>query len=176
MTNYRRNFIHGGSYFFTVNLADRRLRLLTEHIDSLRAAFRYTWARHSFTVEAMVVLPDHLHAIWTMPERDANFSLRWRLIKAAFSRALPISEPISTSRSSKGERGIWQRRYWEHTLRNENDFARHVDYIHFNPVKHGHVTRVADWPHSSFHRYVERGLLAADWGGDMKDIQGSFGE
>src|SRR5712692_1506395 len=82
MTNYRRNFIHGGSYFFTVNLADRRLRLLTEHIDSLRAAFRYTRARHSFTVEAMVVLPDHLHAIWTMPERDANFSLRWRLIKA----------------------------------------------------------------------------------------------
>ena len=104
MTNYRRNFIHGGSYFFTVNLADRRLRLLTEHIDSLRAAFCYTRARHLFTVEAMVVLPDHLHAIWTMPERDANFSLRWRLIKAAFSRALPhrranLDQPLQQRRT-----------------------------------------------------------------------------
>src|SRR6202043_3338866 len=101
MTNYRRNFVPGGSYFFTVNLADRRLCLLTEHIGLLRAAFQYTRARHPFTVEATVVLPDHLHAVWTMPERDANFALRWRLIKAAFSRALPISDPISTSRSSK---------------------------------------------------------------------------
>jgi putative transposase len=124
MTNYRRNFVPGGSYFFTVNLADRRLRLLTEHIDALRAAFRYTRARHPFTVEATVVLPDHLHAIWTMPEGDADFALRWRLIKSAFSRALPVRHQVSTSRSSKGERGIWQRRYWEHTLRDENDFAR----------------------------------------------------
>jgi putative transposase len=162
--------------FFTVNLADRRLRLLTEHIELLRAAFRYTKARHPFIVEATVVLPDHLHAIWTMPERDSNFSLRWRLIKAAFSRALPVSERISPSRSSKGERGIWQRRYWEHTLCSENDFARHVDYIHFNPVKHNHVRRVIDWPHSSFHRMVRLGIYPEDWAGDNREDSGSFGE
>ena len=111
MTNYRRNFVPGGSYFFTVNLADRQLGLLTEHIDSLRAAFRYAMSRHPFTIEAIVVLPDHLHPIWTMPERDSNFSLRWRLIKAAFSRSLLGDEQVSASRSSKSERGIWQRRY-----------------------------------------------------------------
>src|SRR5437660_4844146 len=131
MTNYRRNFIHGGSYFFTVNLADRRLRLLVEHIDALRAAFRYARARHPFTIEAVVVLPDHLHAIWTLPEGDADFALRWRLAKTVFSRALPRGEVLSKSRAGKGERSIWQRRYWEHTLRDDADFSRHVDYIHF---------------------------------------------
>ena len=156
MTNYRRNFVAGGSYFFTVNLAERNGRLLTEHVNLLRAAFRYTRARHSFAIEAIVVPPDHLHTIWTLPEDDANFATRWRLIKATFSRALPTSEPISPSRLQKGERGIWQRRYWEHTLRDEDDFARHSDYIHFNPVKHGLVARVKDWPHSSFHRMVRR--------------------
>jgi putative transposase len=177
MTNYRRNFIPGGSYFFAVNLADRRLRLLTQHIDLLRAAFQYTRARHPFTVEATVVLPDHLHAVWTMPERDANFALRWRLIKAAFSRALSVvGEQISASRSSKGERGIWQRRYWEHTLRDDQDFARHIDYIHFNPVKHGYVGRVADWPYSSFHRMVRLGVYPEDWAGDSRKDGGSFGE
>ena len=159
-----------------MNLAERRSRLLTEHIGLLRAAFRDTRARHPFAIEAVVILPDHLHAIWTLPEGDADFTLRWRLIKSAFSSALPRGERISASRLAKGERGIWQRRYWEHAIRDEADFERHVDYIHFNPVKHGYVTRVADWPHSSFHRYVERGLLAEDWGGDLRDIQGTFGE
>ena len=153
MANYRRNFIPGASYFFTVNLADRRLRLLTEHIGSLRTAFREVRARHPFTIDAIVILPDHLHAIWTLPEADADFALRWRLIKSKFSRALPRGEWISSSRMEKAERGIWQRRYWEHTLRDETDLVRHVDYIHFNPVKHGHVTRVRDWPYSSFHRW-----------------------
>jgi putative transposase len=162
MTSYRRNFVPGASYFFTVNLADRRLRLLTQHVEDLRAAFRYTQKRHPFAVEATVVLPDHLHAIWTLPDGDADFALRWRLIKTEFSRALPASEEISESRSQKGERGIWQRRYWEHTLRDEKDFERHVEYIHFNPVKHGHVTRVSDWPYSSFHRMVRLGIYPAD--------------
>ena len=195
MTNYRRNFVRGGSYFFTVNLADRRLPLLTKHVDLLRAVFRDTRARHPFTIEAIVVLPDHLHAIWTLPEDDADFATRWRLIKSTFSRALPEneivrwvesseihhgdmprSERISRSRASKGERGIWQRRYWEHTLRDETDFARHVDYIHFNPVKHGHAGRVEDWPHSSFHRMVRLGVYPQDWAGNMW-IEGSdFGE
>jgi len=113
MTDYRRNFIAGGSFFFTVNLAERRLRLLTEHIDELRKAFRETRRDHPVTIDAMVILPNHLHTIWTMPEGDANFATRWRLIKSAFSRSLPTGERISDSRVAKGERGIWQRRYWE---------------------------------------------------------------
>src|SRR5208283_3355822 len=131
MTNYRRNFLSGGSFFFTVNLAERRLSLLTEHIDVLRTAFRYARQRHPFTIEAIVVLPDHLHTVWTLPDDDADFALRWRLIKSAFSRRLRDGERISESRTDKAERGIWQRRYWEHTLRDERDFERHVDYIHF---------------------------------------------
>ena len=159
MTSYRRNFIPGASYFFTVNLADRRLRLLTEHIELLRNAFRDVKAAHPFTVEAIVVMPDHLHALWSLPEGDADFATRWRQIKAGFSRALPRDERVSMSRAGKGERGIWQRRCWEHTLRDERDFERHVDYIHFNPVKHGHVSRVSDWPHSTFHRMVRLGII-----------------
>jgi REP-associated tyrosine transposase len=176
MTNYRRNFVPGASYFFTVNLADRRLRLLTDHIASLRTAFRETRARHPFAIEAIVVLPDHLHAIWTLPEVDADFALRWRLIKSTFSRTLPRGERISRSRFEKGERGIWQRRYWEHTLRDENDVARHVDYIHFNPIKHRHVTRVKDWPYSSFHRMVKAGEYPEDWAGDVGADGEGFGE
>jgi putative transposase len=135
MTDYRRNFIAGGSFFFTVNLAERRLPLLTEHIDELRTVLRQTRRHHPFTTDAMVVLPDHLHAVWTLPEGDADFATRWRLIKSAFSRNLATDERISESRAIKGERGIWQRRYWEHTIRDENDFAHHVDYIHINPVQ-----------------------------------------
>jgi putative transposase len=178
MTNYRRNFVPGGSFFFTVNLAERRLRVLTDRIDELRAAFRVTNATHPFATEAIVVLPDHLHAIWTLPEDDHDFATRWRLIKSTFSRALPTGERISESRRSKGERGIWQRRYWEHTLRDERDFARHMDYIHFNPVKHDYVSRVADWPYSSFHRLVRLGVYPPDWAGDTNEtaIDGVFGE
>jgi putative transposase len=176
MTNYRRNFIGGASFFFSVNLADRRQRLLTERIDLLRAAFKDVRSRHPFTIEAIVVLPEHLHAIWTLPEGDADFALRWRQIKAAFARQRPGGEHVSPSRADKGERGIWQRRYWEHTLRDEQDFVRHADYIHFNPVKHGHVTRVKDWPHSSFHRMVRLGLYPEDWAGDLGKSDHRFGE
>jgi putative transposase len=176
MVRYRRNFLPGGSFFFTVNLAERQLRLLTEHIDLLRKAFRETRARFPFAVDAIVVLPDHLHAIWTLPDGDADFAVRWRLIKSAFSRGLPRGERISPSRAAKKERGIWQRRYWEHTLRNECDFARHMDYIHFNPVKHGFVTRVRNWPYSSFHRMVRLGIYPMDWGGDASEPKGDFGE
>jgi putative transposase len=127
-------------------------------------------------IDAIVILPDHLHAVWTLPDGDRDFALRWRLIKAAFSRGLSAGERISASRARKAERGIWQRRYWEHTLRDDDDLARHIDYIHFNPVKHGHVARVVDWPHSSFHRMVERGVYPADWGGHAADPAGDFGE
>ena len=176
MTGYRRNFIAGGSFFFTVNLAERRLRLLTEHIEELRDAFRKVRRRHPFTIDAMVALPDHLHAAWTLPEDDADYATRWQLIKSAFSHSLPPGERISDSRAARGERGIWQRRYWEHTIRDENDFTRDVDYIHINPVKHGLVTRVQDWPFSSFHRMVKLGVYSEDWAGDAAGYDGGFGE
>ncbi len=176
MPTYRRNFVAGGCYFFTVNLAERRLRLLTENIDLLRAAFRYTRQRHPFAIGAMVVLPDHLHTIWTMPEGDADFAVRWALIKASFSRTLRKGEPVSASRRRRRERGIWQRRYWEHTIRDEDDFGQHLDYIHFNPVKHGHVEYMADWPFSSFHRMVRLGFYPQSWAGDPKVQESGFGE
>ena len=116
MTAYRRNLVAGGTHFFTVNLVDRRFPLLTDNIDLLRTAFRYTRHRHPFTIDAIVVLPDHLHALWTLPVGDSDFATRWRLIKTKFSRGLRTTERISASRSSKGERGIWQRRFWEHTV------------------------------------------------------------
>ena len=175
MTDYRRSRISGASYFFTVNLADRSQALLTQNIALLRSAFEYTRERHPFIVDAIVVLPEHLHAIWTLPEGDRDFSLRWRLIKTVFSRGLSHGEHRSNSRQSKGERGIWQRRYWEHLIRDEVDFSRHVDYIHINPLKHGLVKRVTDWPHSSFHRYVRAGILPMDWAG-AEGVELEFGE
>jgi putative transposase len=116
MTAYRRSSVPGGAYFFTVNLADRQSRLLVDNIELLRAAFREVRRRHPFSIDAIVVLPDHIHAIWTLPQDDSNFAVRWQLIKAGFSHGMPEGETISPSRSRKRERGIWQRRYWEHTL------------------------------------------------------------
>jgi putative transposase len=176
MPSYRRNSIPGATYFFTVTLADRRSSLLTTHIDLLRNAFRYTQQNHPFEMPAIVVLPEHLHALWMLPEGDSDYATRWRLIKAHFSRNLPKTENIIASRSNKSERGIWQRRYWEHTIRDEIDFERHVDYIHINPVKHGLARRVADWEFSSFHRYVKEGVLPADWAGVLQERGGGFGE
>jgi REP-associated tyrosine transposase len=160
----------------SVNLADRRSRLLTENVGLLRSAFRYARDRHAFTIDAIVVLPDHLHTIWSLPTGDRDFALRWRLVKSAFSRGLPEGEPISESRAAKGERGIWQRRYWEHTLRDERDLERHIDYIHFNPVKHGHVGKVKNWPYSSFHRTVQLGIYPDDWAGNRDESVSAFGE
>ncbi len=163
---YRRANVAGACYFFTVNLADRQSDLLVLKIDLLRDAVRKVRAAYPFEIIAMVVLPDHLHAIWRMPECDADFALRWSLIKAAFSRALPKTELINPSRKSKRERGIWQRRYWEHQIRDDDDMDKHVAYIHFNPVKHGYVARAADWPHSSIHREIALGHFGENWGCD----------
>ncbi len=113
----------------------------------------------------MVILPDHLHCIWSLPPGDADYKTRWSLIKAGFSRAIPKGEKRTESRIKRGARGIWQRRYWEHLIRNELDYRRHVDYIHWNPVKHGWAKRVGNWPHSSFHAYVRRGIVPLDWAG-----------
>ena len=149
--------------------------MLTKEIDRLRSAYRAVWEYRPFETIAVWVLPDHMQALWALPEHDSDFASGWNLIKGRFSRGLE-ARPRSPSKVLKREKGVWQRRYWEHAIRDDADLARHVDYIHFNPVKHGLVTRVADWPHSSFHRFVERGLLVADWGGDVKEIAGSFGE
>jgi putative transposase len=162
MPNYRRSFVPGGCWFFTVNILDRRASLLTEHIEELREATRWTRARWPFEINALTALPDHLHAVWSLPPDDTNFSLRWRMIKARFAKALPKIEARDPTRLARGERGIWQRRFWEHLIRNDADYQRHVEYCYINPVKHGLVPRVQDWPFSSFHRDVAAGLLPVD--------------
>jgi putative transposase len=149
--------------------------LLVDNIERLRKSYRIVRERRPFETIAICILPDHIHAIWELPDGDADFSARWSLIKSGFSRGLE-ERPRSPSKIVRREKGIWQRRYWEHVIRDEADLARHIDYVHFNPVKHGHVTRVADWRPSSFHRYVEQGLLPKDWGGDIQEITGAFGE
>lgn len=176
MVLYRRSRIANAPYFLTVTLRDRSSRLLVDHVDTLRAAFRDATARHPFGIDAVVVLPDHFHLLCTLPDSDADFSTRIRVIKRNFTRAL-IARNVALTCDRRGEYGLWQRRFWEHTIRDEEDFARHVEYIHFNPVKHGLVRAVRDWPHSSFHRYVERGVLTADWGGTApQEPQAPMGE
>jgi putative transposase len=168
MPNYRRAFVPGGCWFFTVNLLDRRQTLLIDQIETLRAAVAATRQSHAFTIDAIVVLPDHLHAVWSLPAGDSDFSTRWRLIKNRFARALPKQEALSAVRIARNERGIWQRRFWEHLIRDEADYARHVEYCYINPLKHGLVTRVCDWPDSSFHRDVRAGIFPLDWAGDSE--------
>jgi len=164
MVRYRRSFVPGGTYFFTVTLRDRRATLLVDHIAALRMAFARTRAERPFTTDAAVVLPEHLHAVITLPEGDADYPARWRRMKSLFSTAVAGAD-ASLQRDRRGGFAIWQRRYWEHTIRDADDFARHVDYIHFNPVRHGLVRTVRAWPHSTFHRFVRDGVLAEDWGG-----------
>ena len=164
MRTYKRLKIEGGCYFFTVVLVQRNgNNLLIEQVDSLRESFKHVQNNHPFTMNAIVIMPDHLHCIWQLPEGDDNFSTRWRLIKAHFSQSIKKGEEINKSRQRKGERGIWQRRFWEHVIRDDVDYANHVDYIHYNPVKHGYVNRVVDWEYSSFHRWVEKGIYPSNW-------------
>jgi putative transposase len=165
MPDYRRNRVPGGTYFFTVNMLERRGTLLTNHIDLLRSVVIQTQKNKPFHIDAWVVLPDHMHCVWTLPEGDADYASRWKAIKIAFSKAIPKTERRSAVRTAKGERGIWQRRYWEHTIKNDADFQAHVDYVHINPVKHGLVKQVKDWPHSTFHKLVEQGVYPENWAG-----------
>ena len=164
---YRRARPPGGTYFFTV-VTHGRQRFLCEpeNVALLKSIFRSVMAAHPFLVDAMVVLPDHLHCLWTLPADDRDFSTRWRLSKTTFTRqcgACHKSLP-SAARLGKKEQAVWQRRFWEHKIRDEEDFRRHMEYIHYNPVKHGLVAAPRDWPHSSFHRYVVKGSYDADWG------------
>ena len=171
MPNYRRALIPGGTYFFTVNLLQRHdNNLLIREINLLRETVRKVRKSHPFYIDAWVVLPDHLHCVWTLPPDDNNFSLRWRLIKSGFSRALPKTERRTKVRKAAGERGIWQRHFWEHVIRDDLDYLRHVDYIHVNPLKHGYVKRVVDWPYSTFHQYVARGIYLPNWCCDINNL------
>lgn len=160
---YRLNYQDGGVYFFTV-VTQSRQPILIEHIDRLRDAFSHVQERFPFKIDAIVVLPDHLHTIWRLPEGDHNYSRRWMVLKRKFSSGL--SPGIrSPSQQSKREKGIWQRRFWEHTLRDEEDWRRHMDYIHYNPVKHGYAALPQQWRYSSFARAVRQGWYPPDWSG-----------
>ena len=176
MSNYRRVFIAGGTYFFTVNLLQRQHNnLLIRKIDLLRYIVTKVRKKYPFRIDAWVVLPDHLHCVWTLPPNETDFSLRWRLIKSGFSRNLPKTEYRSKTRIKAKEREIWQRHYWEHFIRDDLDYQRHIDYIHINPMKHGLVENVVDWPYSTFHRYVDKGIYLPSWGSDI-DISVAGGE
>jgi putative transposase len=175
MVQYRRNFVLGGTFFFTVTLHDRRSSALVDHVALLRAAFRKTRGEQPFVTDAVVILPDHLHAIMTLPTGDSDFSGRWRRIKGAFTRSV-VAVGMPISRDHRGEYGLWQKRFWEHTIRDDSDFERCADYIHFNPGKHRLVSSPAAWPFSSLHRYARAGLLPPDWGGDGLADDANFGE
>jgi len=174
MPNYHRVFVEGATYFFTV-VTFNRLPLLTT--DEGRAILHDAWlevqGRFPFRTVAVCLLPEHLHCIWSLPEGEAGYPLRWKEIKRLFTRSylalVGPGEERNTSRLKQGEAAIWQRRYWEHLIRDEADLHRHMDYIHYNPVKHGLVQRVVDWPWSSFHRYVRMGYYERDWGGALEE-------
>ena len=176
---YRRSDTKGGTYFLTINLADRTSNLLVHKIEQLRAALRKTKNAYPFKIIAMVVMPDHMHILMELPDGDSDYPLRVRLIKTHFSKSLPQTEAINSTRLSKGERGIWQRRYWEHQIRDEQDLNNHIDYIHINPVKHGYVGNPFDWGFSTIHKYVRLKILPKDWGGEIvcfQEQQQEFGE
>ncbi len=164
---YRRIYVPGSTYFFTI-VTERRRKIFTDdvNVDILRQAFRNTMKKRPFTIDAVVILPDHLHCIWTLPPNDSDFSTRWRLIKTWFTKHSNYKNqlPANESRIKKREQSIWQHRYWEHLLRNELDFEQHINYIHYNPVKHGYVTNPSDWKHSSLHLYIQLNILPANWG------------
>ncbi len=172
MSRYRRASVAGSTYFFTVVAYRRQPILCNEAIRiALRTAIETVRATRPFVIDAWVLLPDHLHCVWTLPDGDADFSARWMMIKRAVSLACREdyrrADLMTASKRKHRESTIWQRRFWEHQIRNEDDFARHVDYIHFNPVKHGYVQCVEDWTYSTFHRYVRNGDYAHDWAGAM---------
>ena len=173
---YRRLIIPGTSYFFTVVLEDRTSDLLIVRINELRQAFKQVIERYPFIIDGIVVLPEHLHLMMTLPLSDANYSQRLGFIKSCLARQIELLEPVSVSRKSKRERGIWQRRFWEHVIRDELDYSRHLDYIHYNPVKHGYVRSPSEWQYSSIHRYINSGILPQDWASHGEASKQLFGE
>lgn len=184
MTNWRRAYVPGGTYFFTLVTSERAPILTTTFARSLlrevTSECRRQWP---FEIEAVVLMSDHLHTVWRLPEGDTEYSKRWGWLKKEFTKkwlaAGGSERRISTSRQRDRRSGVWQRRFWEHVIRDERDLVRHLDYIHYNPVKHGLVGRAVDWPWSSFHRFVREGRYSADWGYgpmDFNDITDTVGE
>jgi len=159
---YRRVRIHGGQYFFTVVTHNRKPVLCEpNNVALLRASMKYVMERHPFTIDAFVLLPDHLHCLWTLPDDDADFSTRWRLIKSTVTREW------AKSNDARQPQKFWQNRFWEHAIRDDRDWRQHVDYIHYNPVKHGLVQSPREWPHSTIHRFIENGLCEPEWGAQL---------
>jgi putative transposase len=164
--DYRRIWHKGGTYFFTVNCLQRKNNsLLVDHIQTLRDAVKHVQKQYPFHIHAWVVLPDHLHCILELPQDEADYATRWRLIKTRFSKSIDKTEYINETRLKRNERGIWQRRYWAHLITDEKDYNAHMDYVHINPLKHGLVKQVSDWPYSTLHRYVDKGVYPKDWAG-----------
>ncbi|RBP83236.1 transposase [Marinomonas rhizomae] len=159
MPNYIRSKKRGGTFFFTVNLQNRQSSVLINHIDLLRESVSYVLKRRPFHIVAWVVLPDHIHAVWTLPEGDNDYSRRWQLIKQLFTKKLwGLTELQHT---------VWQPRFWEHEIKSEDDLNKHINYCYLNPVKHGYVSSTVDWPYSSFHRDVKLGLFDKHWNGNL---------
>jgi putative transposase len=163
MPEYRRSIGPGCTFFFTVNTYRRQPLLTVQAVrHELRAGIRKTRNTKPFRIDAWVLLPDHLHCIWTLPEGDGDFSSRWAMIKRHVSQSCGVlatqRDDLNASRQNRRERSIWQRRFWERRIRDETDYRRHVDYIHWNPVKHGLVCAVVDWPYSTFHQFVRKGV------------------
>jgi putative transposase len=191
MSRYRRNYVEGGTYFFTVVTYMRRPLLDNRAVSLLEEKLNACISLKPFTIEAMVILPDHLHCIWTLPPTDHDYSSRWRTIKTSFTKEYirrvggAVAQPTcrageapaqpTISMQKKGEKGIWQRRFWEHTIRDEKDYQIHFDYVHYNPVKHGLVKSPLDWPHSTFHRYVQEGIYPDSWGGPSENVPKDVG-
>ncbi|MHC9512107.1 REP-associated tyrosine transposase [Kangiella sp. M94] len=175
MANYRRAYENGATYFFTVNLQDRNSSLLTDNIHLLTKAIRTVRRSYPFQTDALVILPEHLHTVITLPDSQYDFSIIWRYIKGEFSRSIKPSQSEINVTQTRSERGIWQRRFWEHKIRGPKDYENHINYCYYNPVKHGYVSNVADWKYSTFHRDVAKGLFPKDWASNS-NFEGSFGE
>ena len=177
MSQYIRNYQEGGSYFFTLVLENRvNNTILIDNIELIRNAFRCVKRKYKFIIDAVVIMPDHIHLLITLAARSFDYTNIVRTFKAYISKRLPREEYISKVRNKRNERGIWQRRFWEHTIRDQNDFNHHVDYIHWNPVKHGYVKNVKDWPYSSFHKYVEKGMYPENWCASEAIMRSEFSE
>ena len=169
MPNYRRPLAPGATVFFTVVTFERKPMLTTELSRKiLRRVWKRVQTQHPFVVDAVCLLPDHLHCLWALPENDGDYSLRWSAIKGLFTKEYLNSAGQdgmrNDSRKKRGEAAVWQRRFWEHTIRDEVDYCNHFDYIHYNPVKHGLVKQVKEWPWSSYFKYVRRGYYDVEWG------------
>ena len=167
MSNYRRDFTKGGLYFFTIVLQDRTKYYLTDYINEFRSAYKQTCEHYPFETVAICILPDHIHLLMQLPENDDNYAIRIAYLKTQFTRQLPKEcRQFNKNRQKYRESGIWQRRFWEHLIRDDKDLTNHLDYIYYNPVKHGYVEVVKNWPYSSFHRDVKAEIYPEDWGGN----------